>query len=238
MTSKQAVRKQMISTIPKERELRYRLIQGMFRVIFSVLCPVRVEGLEKLPHEGPLILLTNHIHLFEAPIIFSILPIRATVMAAEKWENHFLFGPLFRAVNAVFINRGAADRAALRKVQALLEGGAIVAIAPEGTRSKTGGLQEGKGGAALLASKTGARLIPIVAFGHEKWLKELRRFRRAKTVVRLGDPFTLPPLEGPNRSQQIADMTLDIMLRLARLLPPEYRGIYRSMVSEETIAGT
>jgi len=236
-TLKQIERNETVPVIPKEREFHYRLIQIAFKVIFNLLCKIEVHGLERVPLDGPMILLSNHLQLFEAPIIFSLLPVRSTVMAAEKWEHHLLLGPLFRSLNAVFINRGAADRKAIRKVQALLEQGAIVAIAPEGTRSKTGGLQEGKGGAALLASKTGATLVPIVAWGHEKWLKELRRFRRAKVMVRFGDPFTLPPLQKGNRSQQVAEMTQELMLHLARLLPPEYRGVYRSLVPENGLDG-
>jgi 1-acyl-sn-glycerol-3-phosphate acyltransferase len=237
VTTKQQDRNQIVPMIPKEREFRYRLIQGVFRVIFHTICKVRVEGLEKLPRQGPLIMYSNHLHLFDAPIIFSVLPVRGTVMAAEKWENHVFLGPLLKSINAVFINRGAADRTAIRKVQALLEQGAIVAIAPEGTRSKTGGLQEGKGGAALLASKTGATLAPLVVYGHEKWFEPLRRFRRAEVVVRFGDSFTLPSLQGGNKSQQVADMTQNMMLRLARLLPPAYRGVYRSLVPENDVDG-
>lgn len=232
-SSQRALSRTIVPVIPREREFHYRLIQAIFHVALHTLCRIKVEGLANLPRSGPMIIYSNHLHLFETPIIFAALPVRATAMAAEKWENHPLFGPLFRSVNAVFINRGAADRTAMRKVQALLEQGAIVAIAPEGTRSKTGGLQEGKGGAALLASKTGATLIPVAAYGHEKWLKELRRFRRARVVVRFGNPFTLPPLQGVNKSKQTADMTQDMMVRLARLLPLAYRGVYRHLVPDD-----
>ena len=232
-STKQTNRNADVPMIPEEREFRYRLIQAVFRVVFHTICKVRVEGLEKLPRKGPLIMYSNHLHLFDAPIIFSILPVRGTVMAAEKWETNFFLGPLLRAINAVFINRGAADRKAIRTVQTLLERGAIVAIAPEGTRSRTGGLQEGKGGAALLASKTGAILAPLVVYGHETWFEDLRHFRRASVVVRFGDAFRVPPLEGGNKSQQVADLTQDMMVRLARLLPPAYRGVYRSLVPED-----
>jgi 1-acyl-sn-glycerol-3-phosphate acyltransferase len=236
-TTEPRVRNEFVPMIPKEREFRYRLIQIAFRIIFHTICRIRVKGLENLPRQGPVIMYSNHLHLFDAPIVFSILPVRSTVMAAEKWESHPFLGPLLKSINAVFINRGAADRVAFRKVQTLLERGAIVAIAPEGTRSKTGGLQEGKGGAALLASKTGATLTPLVVYGHEKWFESLRHFRRAEVVVHFGESFALPPLQGGNKSQQVAEMTQDMMVRLARMLPPAYRGVYRSLVPENEVDG-
>jgi len=219
------------------RNLYYRFLQWIIRALITLLARLRVEGLENLPRQGPLILVTNHLHWLDPPVIFCVLPVRTTVLAAEKWESHPFVGRLFKSINAVFIRRGEADIGALRKVQRLLEQGAIVGIAPEGTRSKTGGLQKGKGGAALLALRTGATLVPVVAYGQEKVFRELRRFRRAEIVVRVGQPFKLRPLGEGNQSRQIDALTEDIMLRIARLLPPEYRGIYRDKVPEDG-AGT
>lgn len=221
-----------IPTIPEKREPLYLFLQGILWALLHLVARFRVEGMENLPRRGPLILVTNHLHWLDPPAIFCILPLRATVLVAEKWEDHPVGGPLFRAVKGVFIRRGEADHRALRTVQHLLEQGAVVGIAPEGTRSKTGGLQEGKGGAALLAAKTQATLVPVVAYGQEKIFAELRHFRRAHVVVRFGMPFQLPPLEGPNKSRQIHEMTEEIMLRIARLLPPEYRGVYSALVEE------
>lgn len=215
------------------RNLYYRFLQWAIRSLITLLARLRVEGLENLPRRGPLILVTNHLHWLDPPVIFCVLPVRTTVLAAEKWEAHPIVGRLFKSINAVFIRRGQADIGALRKVQKLLEQGAIVGIAPEGTRSKTGGLQQGKGGAALLALRTNVMLVPVVAYGQEKVFRELRRLRRAEIMVRVGKPFKLPPLQEGNKRRQIDAMTMDIMLRIARLLPPEYRGVYRHLVPED-----
>lgn len=218
-------------------DVYYRLIRAIFGVLLRVLCRLRVEGLEALPRQGPLIVVSNHLHFLDVPVIMVALPVRCTVLAAEKWEKRPIVNWLFKAGGAVFVNRGTADRKALGKMETLLRAGAIVAMAPEGTRSKTGGLQEGKRGAAFLAARTGAMLIPVVAYGQERVFRELRRLRRAHVVVRVGEPFTLPPLLGPHRSRQLDRMTFDIMIRIAQLLPPEYRGVYRPYVPEEASVG-
>jgi len=212
---------------------RYRLIRGIIGFLLRLLGRLHVEGLENLPSHGPLILVTNHLHFLDPPVALAIIPLRSYVLAAEKWETRPIMSWLFKAMDAVFVHRGAADIGALRKVEALLKRGAVVGIAPEGTRSKTGGLQQGKGGAALVASRTGATLIPVVVYGQEKVFQELRRLRRADVHVVIGEPFKLEPPAATHRSRQLDEMTQDIMLRIARLLPPEYRGVYRSAVADE-----
>jgi 1-acyl-sn-glycerol-3-phosphate acyltransferase len=214
-------------------ELRYRLLIGAIRFLLRLLCRVRVDGLANAPLHGPMIVLTNHLHFLDALVVPAVLPVRMTVLAAEKWETRPIVNRLFKAVNAVFINRGAADRAALMRVEERLKQGAIVGIAPEGTRSPTGALQEGKGGAAFLGSRTGAAMLPMVLYGQEKASRAWRRLHRVEIFVRIGQPFKLSPIQGSRRSQQNDAMTQDIMLRIARLLPPEYQGVYRPLVERE-----
>ena len=74
------------------------------------------------------------------------IPYRAYVFAGEKWAKHLLLGPLFRSLDAIFVERGEVDRNALRKALAVLAGGGFLGVAPEGTRSKTGRMQQGRTG--------------------------------------------------------------------------------------------
>jgi 1-acyl-sn-glycerol-3-phosphate acyltransferase len=213
-------------------DLRHRLLRRFFRLLLSLVCRVRIEGIEKLPARRPLVIVTNHLHFLDVPLAFTALPGHATMLAADKWSRHFVANALFRFSGAVFVNRGTADLKALREIQKRLERGEIVVIAPEGTRSRTGGLQKGKGGAVLLASKTRATLAPVVAYGQERVFSELRRLRRAEVTIRIGDPFEVPQLAGANKSRQLDAMTTDVMLHIARLLPPQYQGVYRPLVTE------
>lgn len=222
---------------PPRMELRYRLIRAFLRLAFSILGRVHVQGLEKLPRRGRLILVTNHLHLFDPPLIMAVAPLRIIVLAAEKWERRPPLSVLFKLLNAVFVNRGTPDLAALRRIERVLQQGGVVGIAPEGTRSPTKALQHGKGGAALLASRTGATLVPIAVYGHERIGHELLRLRRAEIHVIVGDPFSLPAPSRTNRRQQLQEMTTEIMVRLARLLPPAYRGVYAPLLAAEEAGG-
>jgi len=124
-----------------------------------------VQGQELVPDRGPYILVVNHLHWLDSPVILTVLPRPARVFAGEKWAKRFLIGFLLHSVNAIFVNRGEVDRKALREALATIKAGGVLGMAPEGTRSKTGGLQHGRSGAAYLALHSGARLVPAVCTG-------------------------------------------------------------------------
>jgi hypothetical protein len=123
-----------------EMEPWYRFVHGVIGGIIRLLARLEVEGLEHLPDQGPVMVAVNHLHWLDAPVIFAALPVRSEVWAAEKWENRFFIGALFRSLDAIFIHRGEVDRKALGEAIRRLKAGALLGLAPEGTRSKTGGL--------------------------------------------------------------------------------------------------
>ena len=203
----------------------YRLFRAFIGVVLRMLCRFRIEGLEHVPEEGPYILAVNHLHWLDAPALGYAFPYRAYVFAAEKWEVHWLFGPLFRTMDAIFVQRGEVDRQALRQASAVLKGGAVLGMAPEGTRSKSGGLQKGHGGAAYLAYRTGAPVLPITIAGQDKVFSSLARLRRAEVRALFGPAFAPPPVEGRVSSADVQAFSEEIMYRLAAMLPAEYRGV-------------
>jgi 1-acyl-sn-glycerol-3-phosphate acyltransferase len=101
-------------------------------------------------------------------------------------------------------------------------------IAPEGTRSKTEALQEGKMGVAFLASKSGYPVIPISLTGTEDRavIANLKRFRRSKIRAAAGEPFMIEIPKGKGREQAMREATDEIMCRIAVMLPEKYRGFY------------
>jgi 1-acyl-sn-glycerol-3-phosphate acyltransferase len=125
----------------------------------------------------------------------------------------------------IWLHRGRPDKRALRAaLDGLAEGRAII-IAPEGRYSLTGGLEEGTGGAAFLAYKSGAPILPVAiidsdnrsVFGH------LKKWRRAPVTIRVGKAFRLT--EQPSaRREAMNEGTSQIMAALADLLPEKYRG--------------
>lgn len=204
----------------------YRLVRGVVGLLLRLLSRLEIDGLEHIPSQGPYLLLTNHLHWLDPPALAVAFPHRAYVFAAEKWERHWLLGPFFRSLDAIFVIRGEVDRKALRRALAILEGSCVLGMAPEGTRSKTGGLQRGRSGAAYMALRTGAPLVPTAITGQEQVFPSLRRLRRATVHVVFGPPFEPPPVEGKASAAQVHGFAEEIMYRMAAMLPAEYRGVY------------
>jgi 1-acyl-sn-glycerol-3-phosphate acyltransferase len=215
-------------TYPLEIRGWYRVFRGIIGFLVRLLGRLEITGSEHVPDKGPYLLITNHIHWLDPPVLMAAFPHRAYVFAAAKRENHWFLGPLFRSLDAIFVRRGEVDRKALRQALAVLEGRGVLGLAPEGTRSTTGAMQQGRSGAAYMAYRTGVRLVPVVASGQESLFPSLRRLRRARVRVAFGPPFDPPPLikGGKASAAEVRAFTEEIMYRLAAMLPPEYRGVY------------
>jgi 1-acyl-sn-glycerol-3-phosphate acyltransferase len=101
-------------------------------------------------------------------------------------------------------------------------------IAPEGTRSKTETLQEGKMGVAFLAAKSSYPVVPVALTGTEdrRVTENLKHFRRTKITVTVGDPFYITIPKGKGREETLRQGTEEIMCQIAALLPKNYRGVY------------
>lgn len=204
----------------------YRLLRRIVLGLLRLLCRLKVEGVERVPAEGPLLLVSNHLHWLDTPVLGVTVPRRATVFAARKWERRPIARWVLRTLgNAIFVYRGEVDRQALRKALAVLKDGGVLAMAPEGTRSDTGALQQAKEGTAYIAARTSVPLVPVVAYVQEKTFSSLLR-RRAEVHVIYGPPFALPSTPGRVSKKQLQEFTEQIMLVLAAMLPPAYRGVY------------
>jgi len=210
-------------------DLYYRFLRAIVRFGFKLFTDWEVVGLENVPPDGPFISVSNHTHSLDPLLIMGSLPRRIYPLAADKWRRRPVIGQLVASVGAISIRRGEVDRRALRQAIEALEQGKVLGIAPEGTRSKTGAMQEGRAGAAYIACLTGVSLLPVGVVGVEKALGELWRLRRPCVKVVIGPSFTLPPLPGKasGRSQRLREYTTQIMHRIAELLPEKYRGVYR-----------
>ena len=211
---------------PLYRGRLYPVIRGVISFLVRNLTRLEVQGREQVPDQGPYILVVNHLHWLDSPVILTVLPHPARVFAGEKWAGRFLIGFLLKSVNSIFVNRGEVDRKALREALATIQAGGVLGMAPEGTRSKTGGLQRGRSGAAYLAFHSGATLVPVVCTGQQRTVPSLLHLRRARVRVVFGPPFDPWPVSGKVTAAHLDGFTEEIMHRLAALLPPEYRGVY------------
>lgn len=174
----------------------------------------------------PYILVTNHLSIFDLPVIFVTCPHRVHAFAAVKHRSNPFYAALLSAVGVIWVQRGEVDRRALREALQLLEDGNVLGMAPEGTRSRDSyTLLEGKAGPAYLATRADVPLLPIGLAGTEHVKENLPRLRRTEVRMVVGEPFRLPE-SGRVRTPQLREYTDLIMRRIAALIPPQYRGIY------------
>jgi 1-acyl-sn-glycerol-3-phosphate acyltransferase len=202
-------------------------LRWLFNLLFALLTHRHVEGLQHLPTQGPYILASNHLSRLDTVLVYSLAGGgHLTGWAAEKYQRHWLFGPILRLGGGIFIRRGEVDREALQSAVDWLRAGRAFGMAPEGTRSKTGALIRAKTGVAYLANASGAPIVPVAITGTERAVPELLRLRRPRLTVRIAKPVHLPQVADDERAAGLRRNTDEIMCRIAALLPPQYRGVY------------
>ena len=212
--------------------LAYRIVTSTIKGLLRLVCRVDDAQLARVPSQGPLIAIANHINFLDAPIFYTHLQPRplAGFSKAEAWDNPVV-RQLVNLWGAIPIHRGEADIDALRRALKALKAGHILGLAPEGTRSGHGRLQRGHPGVVFLALRSGAPLLPVVNFGGELFWHNLSRLRRTDFHIVVGQPFYLDA-GGVKVTHQVRQQMLDeIMYQMAALLPPAYRGVYSDLAA-------
>lgn len=206
----------------------YRSIRGLARFLMGMFVDLDVQGLEQIPAEGPALLISNHVNLIDPVIPIGTLKRRISFMAKEEIFSIPLFGRLLRALEIVPVSRGKiAARRALRRAEEFLHRGWLFYMYPEGTRSRQPGMGPGHNGAALLALRTGAPIIPTALTGtHQVWPEDRPLPRRRPVSFRIGAPLVVERVTGRLDRDLLEDLTERMMYGIAALLPPEYRGVY------------
>lgn len=203
----------------------YRLLHLVVNRLMRLLAEVTVIGAENMPRAGGVLLICNHLTNLDALAVGMCFKRELHFMAkVELYRNPFMAW-LIPRVNGFPVRRGEADRAALRRAEELLLNGRVVGLFPEGHRSRSGVIQDSRGGVALLARRTHKPILPVAVMGTEHLrtgeLLAWRPWRRPTITVTVGTPFTLPQPVGRADYTALANV---IMGRVAELLPEPYRG--------------
>jgi len=201
--------------------------RGLTKLVTFVTMKPTVRGMENFPKHGPALVVINHLGDADVILLAATIPTTIDGMGKIELSEHWLVGPLFRAYGVIWLHRGKADRKAVRAALDGLSQGRMIAIAPEGRQSVVGGLEEGTEGAAFLAVKSGAPIIPVAMSGteNENTYGHIHKWKRAQVTLTVGAPFHLQ--EHTDRRVMLRKGTEQIMESLAGLLPESYRGKYR-----------
>nr|WP_155999412.1 lysophospholipid acyltransferase family protein [Streptomonospora sp. PA3] len=202
----------------------------------------RVEGLEHVPAEGPVILAANHLSFCDSVVIPLAVPRRVRFLAkAEYFTGAGAAGRLsraaFTALGAVPVERGSGGGAleALELGLRCLKDGGVFSIYPEGTRSPDGRLYRGRTGVAHLALTSGAPVVPVGLTGTERIQPIGSRLPRiAPIAVRFGAPLDFSTGYGHLRSGRARRLVTDeVMAAIRSLTGQEDAGVYNGRAAGE-----
>lgn len=207
---------------------------------------------ERVPAEGPVVLVSNHLHLIDPPLVAASCHRRVHPMAKRELFETPLVGWTFWLYGAFPVRRFSADIGALRAARNYLRNGEAVLMFPEGTRSLDARLHPALPGAAMVALLAKAPIVPVAISGTEEIRVPgvfFRWLRRDRLVIRVafGEPFhagaeagadaadagsVAPGSVAAGSAERATDAT---MRRIAELLPERYRGAYGAETEGEVV---
>ena len=213
------------------------VLRVLARQVFRTLGWIRVTGKENIPSDQPYVVAINHISIFDPPFAMAFWPtILEAVGAVDVFDKPFQ-GELLKIYRVIPVHRGEYDRALIVNILSMLRSGYPMLIAPEGGRSHATAMRRAKAGIGYILDEARVPVLPVGIVGTTgDFMKDGFSRKRHTLELRIGKPFTLPPIEGRGEErraarQQNADL---VMQHIAGLLPPEYRGVYADSAISST----
>ena len=221
----------------------YWFMKGILKPLLRALYRIRPEGLENIPRKGPAIIAANHVSFLDSFFIPLVIKRRkVTYLAKADYFKSWKTSWFFKGVGQISCERegGSKSQQSLEIALDVLEGGNLLGIYPEGTRSPDGVLHRGRTGVARLAIHAGVPVIPCGLIGTEdvmpKNAKMPRIGRRLKVRVRFGKPLDFSRYAGQERDRfALRSATDEIMYEIMQLSGQEYRDEYASRTATEPL---
>lgn len=213
----------------------FRITRAILLFLSRVLLRMRIEGADRVPRDGGLLVLGNHLHNADPLLIAIACPRPVHFMAKRELMTVPVIGRIIRLGGTFAVDRGRADRPAIRRAEATLKQGIALGMFPEGTRSRSRRIERAMPGAGMIALRGNAPIVPVAITGSERLPFNGARGGRERKLdpghkgVRIvfGEPFQLPATIDGKRTS--ADQAIELAMRqVAEMLPEPYRGIYSS----------
>ncbi len=211
--------------------MAYRMFKAILTPILRLLFKVRVEGLEHVPADGPVILASNHLSFSDSIFLPMVLRRRVTFVAKAEYFEQKRTKWFFTMMGQIPVKRGGgpASERALQAAEEVLNAGGVFGIYPEGTRSPDGRLYKGRTGVARLALRTGAPVCPVAMIGTREAqpIGQVKPNFGTQITIRIGRPMTFDRYRDravdPKAMRQMTD---EIMFELRELSGQVYVNEY------------
>ncbi len=206
--------------------LIYPMGKMLGRFCFGGFGKLNVTGLECVPPFGPVILIANHLSINDPPVLVATINRRLNFIAKQELFRY----PISRALLTQFgvhpFDRSGRAVDIIKLALRLLAQDQTVVLFPEGTRSPDHTMQKGLPGAAYIAMKSQATILPVGLVGTENFPSWRMAVPLCRIGVNIGQPFSLPLIEGRPSHEVLQSMADMMMSRIAALLPKKYQGVY------------
>ncbi len=204
----------------------YGLSKALLLSAGRLMFRLRYEGTENIPRQGPLLITSNHQSHLDPPMVGMGVPRYIHFLAKRELAKSRFLAWFMQQAGVILVDRSQ-GREALESALAYLHAGDAVAIFPEGTRTRTGRLIRGRKGAALLAHRSGAQVLPACIIGANQCFPvNTRKIRTGRIRVRYGKPLDVEHLpEGAIPEEVLAQTTRRIMDAIEELVLPEMRPL-------------
>lgn len=198
----------------------HHFVRLLLEVVIRLYFRLEVHGRENIPRRGPFIISPIHRSYLDTPVIGAAIWRLMRYMGAEKmWTNRQL-GWFLTAMGGFPVQRGAADREALKAALAVVERGEPLVMFPEGTRQSGPVLSEMFDGPAYVSCRTGVPIIPVGLGGTERAMPKGKKYiLPVKMVVVIGEPIAPPPKKESGRVSRngVREMTVTLGERIQDL---------------------
>ncbi len=212
---------------PRRRVVR-SVVQRFTNLVFRAISDFQVIGKQNFQSTGPLLVVANHFSFLDPVALLTIAPCPIEFVGGFRVPNAPpAVGWLRRIWGYYPVYRGTGSQIAFRAAKAIFDHQGVLGIFPEGS-SAFAVLRPPRPGAAFMAVRSETKILPIGLDGLTEVFPALRRGKRARVTIRIGEPFgpLVAPGRGRGRRERVDAIGHEIMHRIAELLPPERRGHY------------